>query len=575
MNKNFFLALMIFCDLFGNIQAQSPNFLWAKGIGGGTLYKSSTSIAIDANGSVYTSGYFSDTVDFDPGPGVYNLNSLEIRSFISKLDINGNFQWVKVFESTGFSAVSSIILDDSGNVFTTGSFQGTADFDPGPGTYFLGPGSNNFFISKLDSSGNFVWAKAINSTLGNSISGNFLQLDSNKNLYITGVFHGIVDFDPDSIVQNNLASNGSQDVFVTKFDHLGNFTWAKQIGGLNTSVVSSNWLSIDDSNNVYVTGSFTDTIDFDPGIGIVNLSSTGAEDIFIFKLDSSGNFDWAKAFGGNFNDESGYSLTIDMSNNIYITGAFFGTIDFDPDSGTFNLTSSGGMDAFISKFDALGNFIWAKAIGGLDWDKGIAITTDLSGNIYTTGEFGDNVDFDPGSGIFNLTATSRPELFITKWDASGNFAWAKACSGSNGYNDLVKSMSINSFGDIVLTGYFNGAYMTFDSLTIFNLHPNAQEIFIAKIDTSSIISTIKDLNFSNVEFSLFPNPASDKFYISTDFHNKFEVTIYDISGKIIYEAIRNPGEIFEIISNFYSNGIYFVKIKENDFTQFKKLVIYK
>ena len=152
--------------------------------------------------------------------------------------------------------------------------------------------------------------------------------------------------------------------------HGQNFVWAKQMGGGNFDVGSG--VALDGSGNVYTTGFFRGTADFDPGAGVFDLTSTSAgfEDIFVSKLDSNGNFVWAKKMGGTGGDGA-HSVAVDGSGNVYTTGFFSGTADFDPGPGTFNLTSAGFNAIFVSKLDSNGNFVWAKQMGGvfLPWVK--------------------------------------------------------------------------------------------------------------------------------------------------------------------------------------------------------------
>src|SRR5690606_29098604 len=118
-------------------------------------------------------------------------------------------------------------------------------------------------------------------------------------------------------------------------------------------------------------------------------------DIFVSKLDPNGNFLWAKQMGGTDNDQ-GISITVDTSGNIYTTGIFRNTVDFDPGAGVYNLTAVVGNDIFISKLDANGNFLWAKQMGSGGNTRSNSIVLDTNGNIYTTGIFQSTADFDPG-----------------------------------------------------------------------------------------------------------------------------------------------------------------------------------
>jgi hypothetical protein len=252
--------------------------------------------------------------------------------------------WAKQLGGTSTDVALSISVDSSGNVYTTGPFQGTADFDPGAGTANLtSAGGDDSFISKLDSSGNYVWAKQLGG-IGNDV-GYGISVDSSGNVYITGTFNDTADFDPGAGTAN-LTSVGSQDSFISKLDSSGNYVWAKQLGGTSADVARD--ISMDSGGNVYTTGTFQGTADFDPGASTANLTSAGGRDSFISKLDSSGNYVWAKQLGGTGND-IGRSISVDSSSNVYTVGYFTGTADFDPGASTANLTAGGATNSFISK----------------------------------------------------------------------------------------------------------------------------------------------------------------------------------------------------------------------------------
>jgi len=164
--------------------------------------------------------------------------------------------------------------------------------------------------------------------------------------------------------------------------------WAIRVGGPNNDKGSS--VAVDGSGNVYSTGYFEGTVDFDPGPGVVDLTSgAGSRAIFILKLDALGNYIWAKRIGANIFESSsiGNSITVDGTGNVYVTGYFYHTVDFDPGTGITNLTSAGMADVFVLKLDGLGNYVWAKGFGAHHQDFGFSITVDGSGNVYTIGSF--------------------------------------------------------------------------------------------------------------------------------------------------------------------------------------------
>ncbi|MCG8576664.1 MAG: hypothetical protein MI810_17430, partial [Flavobacteriales bacterium] len=142
-------------------------------------------------------------------------------------------------------------------------------------------------------------------------------------------------------------------------------------------------------------------------------------------IGNAQSFDWV-ASSGAIGWDKAYSITTDADGNTYTTGHFQGTVDFDPGSGEYDLASAGENDVFVQKLDADGNFVWALSFGGLFADRGRSIATDASGNVYLTGFFDGTVDFDPGSGDFDLTSEGDRDVFLQKLDASGNFEWAVA-----------------------------------------------------------------------------------------------------------------------------------------------------
>jgi len=333
-----------------------------------------------------------------------------------------------------------IATDVMGNVFTTGTFRGTADFDPGPGTYNLTSNDNNveyfdIFIQKSDANGNFEWAKQIGGS--DDAHGNSITTDAMGNVYTTGWFKETIDFDPGPDTYD-LISNGDEDIFIQKIDADGNFMWAKQMGAGSADLGYS--ITTDADGNVYTTGQFYGTVDLDPGSGTYNLISNGASDIFIQKLDADGNFIWAKQMGAHSVDV-GYSIATDAGGNVYTTGQFSsGFADFDPGPDTYNLPNGGFFSMFVQKLDTNGDFVWAKRMSD-DLASNIAqyhIAADAVGNVYTTGNFQGTADFYTDSGTYSLTSNGSHDIFIQKLDTDGNFIWAKQMGRGGG--DYGRSM---------------------------------------------------------------------------------------------------------------------------------------
>ena len=558
--KDIFISKL---DAFGN-------FVWAKKIGG-NLYNIGLSITLDANGNLYATGSFKGTTDFDPGAGIFNLTSPNYEDiFILKLDASGNFLWVKGMGGILSDNGSSIALDTFGNMYISGYFDGTADFDPGAGTYTLSSAAGCVFIAKLNSSGSFIWAKNMG---GNSNDGAFsIALDAFGNVVTTGVFYGTRDFDPGAGIFN-LTSAGYKDQFVSKLDTSGNFIWAKKMGGTLSDIGYS--IATDSLGNIYTTGMFEGTPDFDPGPSIYNLASSGSIDVFVSKLDGSGNFVWAKNMGGTSIDV-GAALTLDASGNIYITGSFEGTADFDPGAGTFTLISGGGKDIFISKLNAIGNFVWAKNMGGSLLAHGSSVSVDSSGYVYTTGFFSNLVDFDPGAAIFNLAASGAGGSFIHKMNQCAPFVNINStavllCAGSSatltatGANNYLWNTGATT-ASIVVSPTISTTY------TVTGIDPN--ECFTSQTIniTVNICTALTSSNLENGHVNIYPNPSIGILNIEINDKNEtVSVQLTNTLGQIVLnEKINYNHSAFDI--SHLPGGFYFIKMISDLRKQAFKLV---
>ncbi|HEX5001696.1 MAG TPA: SBBP repeat-containing protein [Bacteroidia bacterium] len=566
MKRLFKITLLAFVISINSV-SKAQYFAWAKQIGG-FFPDAVTSFAIAANGDIYLTGEFRGTVDFDPGPGINNLTAYgNTDMFILRLDASGNFIWVKQIGGLANEKPQAIALDLSSNVYTTGYIWDTTDFDPGPGIYNL-PGGG--FISKLDSTGTFVWAMQFGLPL--STEGVSIVADEFNTVYTTGIFNGTIDLDPGPGVVN-LTSAGSDDVFVSKIDAAGNFVWAKQFSGITDEIGTA--IAIDHVGNVYTSGYFrSDSTDFDPGPGVYYLNSlTSDYDIFISKLDSSGNFVWAKSMGGKYNDVC-YSIALDNNGAVYTSGYFLDTADFDPGIGVYNLISGGFSDVFITKLDSNGNFIWAKQMSGPGAAATNCLIIDSAANIYTTGYMaGGFTDFDPGPGNFNLNPVGNSDAFISKLDSSGNFLWAGALSGNATSEIFTEQIAMGLNSEIYIAGGFRYIIDFDPGAGIFNMTPLGNyptDGFILKLDAMTVSG--ENVEMRNL-ISIFPNPASDDVTIT--FHTLFRgsVEIKSILGKtIVYEEVFGLSDMRMDIKDI-SDGIYFVTVSDGAFSYTKKLIV--
>jgi hypothetical protein len=467
--------------------AFAQNYEWAKCMGG-TADQYTNDMVIDNQSNVYIVGSFQGTnIDFDPGIGTANLSSAGmIDIFIAKYDSSGNYLWAKRIGGTSDDIAPRMKIDHLGNIYIAGWFQSTnVDFDPGSGTAILSSaGSTDIFFAKYDKDGNYVWAKRIGTSLGDGCHD--IDVDYLGNIYITGYFYGTnTDFDPGPGTALLSSIGNSGDIFFAKYDSLGNYLWAKSIGGSSYEV--GNGITTDNWGNVYLTGPFSGTnVDFDPGDGTAYLSSAGGYDVFFAKYDSSGNYQWAKGIGGTGEDIGG-DIVVDSLSNIYIPCYFHGTnVDFDPGPGTSYLNSAGGFDIGLAKYDASGNYVWANRFGGPGDDYSGGILLDEDANIYLTGSFtGTNVDFDPGPNTAYLSSHGNLDIFFGKYNSLGEYLWAASIGGTGGDNGM--GIALNSSKKIYISGGFSGTNVDFDpgSGTAYLSSAGGVDIYIAKYYTLS------------------------------------------------------------------------------------------
>ncbi|MBL7932967.1 MAG: SBBP repeat-containing protein [Bacteroidia bacterium] len=362
-----------------------------------------------------------------------------------------SFVWAKHLGNGSGHSVVKLTTDKKGNILATGSYSGVSDLDPGANTYTVNSnGWTDTYIVKLDSLGNFCWGRSIGGIKNDNSTS--IAVDSLGSVFVCGVFDGVADFDPGP-GSYTIASNGNSDVYILKLSPNGNFLWAKSFGSIDNDVVYS--IAVDDIGNVHTTGYFQQVVDFDPGPAVANsTANTNVWTIFVSKLDSSGNYVFAKTIGS-----SGYNygkcIKLDSVGNIYSTGNFGGGCDFDPGPGYAPLTASCAAVAYVLKLDPLGNYVWAKQLGGYSGTDGMSLALDSQGNVYATGDYGmypGTGDFDPGPGTFYLNSVGQTDIYIVKLNPSGGFLWAKSIGGPS--YDYPNSIAIDQHNHVFTTGSF-------------------------------------------------------------------------------------------------------------------------
>ncbi len=361
--------------------------------------------------------------------------------------------------SKGFSGneiISDIVKDNSGNYYVTGHFDGRLVF--GSDTINAIDGYD-VFVAKADKDRNWLWVKA--ATGKSSDYSNSISLDASGNAYICGFFNDDLTFGSTTINAAN------KDLFVAKISSSGVWQWAKKAGGTNSDEAYS--IKTDSDGNSYVTGRFSVTGTF----GSYTVTSKGAFDIFVAKINSSGAWQWVKRAGGTLK-EQGTSLDVD-SKFIYICGYFNGTADF----GSNTIVSKGNYDAYIAKISKTGDWIWAKRVGGTGADMAEAICY-YSGKLYYAGSFSGDADFVTDT----LTSAGLTDAFLAVIDTTGTNSWVKSGGGDqddSGYDVFSYSSNI----------YFSGTFSNYVDFNGSSYSSNGgDDIFIASYATDGTFNTV-------------------------------------------------------------------------------------
>ncbi len=385
----------------------------------------------------------------------------------------------------------SIKIDGDGNIYSTGYFRGTVDFDPGEGVVSLTSSLASIYLLKLDSFGNFLWVKSFGGSIGGN-SGNTIALDGVGHLYLGGNFAGKTDFDPGVNTAFITPATG-EDAFIVKLDLNGNYVWARSFGGVgvNAGADGIGTLAVDGRGDIIASGLFRGELDFDPGTGETKLLSTFLDksSFFILKLDSSGDFKWAKSIATS-GPPYGGTLSLDNSGDVYAAGIFNGSADFDPGKGVETRTAK-GQDTFIVKLNSLGDYKWANTYGaGIDAPRAdddwiFSLANDGVGNVYATGFFGGTVDFDLGPGDAKLSASgTSSDIFILKLSPSGGHIWSKKYGNSG--NDTGWSIATDGGENVFVAGVFTGEvnFNPGESSGTLTSLSNSDDTFILKLGSS-------------------------------------------------------------------------------------------
>jgi hypothetical protein len=482
-----------------------------------------------------------------------------------------NFNWVKQIGGTSSDAGQSVKIDASGNYIIVGNYSGTCDLDPSAGVFNVtSSGNQDIFIVKLDQNGIFVWGKSVGGSNTDAVSD--VIVDNTGNVFLCGFFRGTADFDPSTVNFNLSTGNIGADGFILKLNSLGNFVYAKQFGG--TATVDDHVFSIclDNQGNLYATGYFLNTCDLDPGTSQFNVTSVGGADIFIVKLDINGNFAFAKTIGGTSGTNTsggsaGYLVKFDNTNNIYVAGIFSGTNDFDPNSGVSNLISNGQSDGFILKLTTSGNFVFAKSIGGTGDDYVNSITIDQTGNIIAGGVFSSTVDFDPSTGIANLSSNGLTDGFLLKLNSVGNYQWCNKIGGTG--SDYSNGLEIDFNNNIFITGSFSSSVDFDNSASQLLLTSNGlKDIYVVGYNSNGSIIYAQNYGSTSDDEGYGITSFGNELYLTGHFQNTVDFDAGNNTNNLISSGIQDAF-VLKLTNSFCTQTVY------NTITVYDTVTVYE
>lgn len=514
------------------------DYAWAHKFGS-SLPDEGIATCFDPNGNVFLTGYFQETVDFNPGSSTNNFSATSYDVFILKLDANGNYVWNFDLGSNPAEQGRAIQCDASGNVYTSGSFGSSLDFNPGAATEFMSAtGVDDIYLLKLTNAGNFIWSRKIG-----GISNEYalsMAIDLNGSAILGGHFANTTTFN--SFPNVAFTSAGLDDAFVVKFNSDGSHAWTRTIG--STGFDRTQAVATDAQGNVYATGFFQGTVDLNTDAGVENFTAN-QEDCFVIKLSSSGAFINASVMGGAGSDYS-YGIATDANGGIYTCGSFTQTADFDPSNQVNELTSTGGFDAFLSK--------WGQCVPTFSTDLQTACNqfTWIDGNTYTSNNNTASIQLNSVGGC-DSTVTLNLTINTVNVSVTAN----------------DPTLTANVLGAQYQWVNCNNNFQPIGGATQASFSPTLSGSYAVVVSSNgctdtSICYTINSVGFDPLkvrnDFTIFPNPSTGNFQISSKYlFKQSSIRILNALGILVFEKEFEGNELIDLKLN-QPAGVYYIEM---------------
>ncbi|RJP32755.1 MAG: hypothetical protein C4547_13650 [Phycisphaerales bacterium] len=441
---------------------------------------SANGVVSATDGSLLVTGVMRGTVDFDPGTKKDKHRSKGLGDiFVSRFDPYSEYSYTIRIGGKLLDGGLGISVASNGDSLLCGSFQGKVDFDPGKAKDKHKASGHDAFVTSYGAGGDYRWTRTFAGNGPEDVAKDIV-IDPEGNIIVVGDFTGTADFDPGS-GKDRRTSFGRNDVFVVQLDGRGRYLWSSTFGGpLDDHAFGA---AVDGNGNVVVTGYFRGSVDFDPGPGVDMHHSAGNEDAFITKLGPDGAYHWTHTFGGvGFNDQ-GRDVMTDEAGNIYATGSFVDTVDFDRRGDGDIRIAKGFSDIFVTSRAGDGSYRWTAHMGGTNIEAGFSIALDRNlVQLVVVGPFSGTVDFDPGEGLDERTAISGPrDIFATWLTLDAAYVRTDTIGGTG--NDVPWSVAVAPDSSVVVAGKFDSSDADFDPTSGVDVHATngRDDMFIAKL----------------------------------------------------------------------------------------------
>ena len=528
---------------------------WA-GQAGGTSSDQSGDVAIDGSDNIFITGNFTGDADFD-NDGAYDdaTSSGGEDIFLAKYDDTGALVWVRSAGGSGSDEGFAVATDATGAAYVTGYFSGGADFD-GDGTDdATAISTRDMFLAKYSAAGVFQWVRTAGGLTGNGQdAGTDIDVDG-SDVFLTGYFRGDADFDNDGVA--DILNSGQQDAFAARYSTAGALAWVSAIGGGQSDEGAG--IASNGSGGALINGTFQGNIDID-GDTVDDLVSAGGDDAYLVSCDGTGAMIWANSGGGTGSDMGTHMGRDAATGDVYITGTFKGTADFDGD-GVADLTATSADDMFLVKYNSAGTMQWAKSASGSSNEKPFRLLVD--GGIIVTGGYQGTIDFDK-DGVAESTSSSGDDVFVAEYLPDGSFGAFLVASGNG--DDWGTGVVVDGDLNMYVVGTFANNLDIYDNASDDLDTYGSHDVFLFCAPRLVPVELVSfDATVEGDDVVLHWETASETNNAGFEVQVRSEDGVFEPVGFVEGHGTTTEAQVYSYIVSDLVAGAYGLRLKQIDF----------